>query len=333
MKGRRIAFVRKGIAELEEYEIPPLHPDEVLIEMDYSVVSAGTEKACLLDLPNVFHTWPKYLGYSGSGRITAVGAEASDFAVGDRVLADHLGHRSHAVAKFVRNGNGFFKITENVKQLEAAFVVIGSMGVGGVRKLKIQLGESVMVTGLGILGLFAVQAANLSGGLPVVAVDFDGRRCEIAKRLGADYALAPDASFRDTIREITGGRMVNANVEVTGSSRALLQALEVAAWEGRISLTGCTRVSDTPIDYYKLVHRPGVQLIGAHNFVRPREDSYPGYWTRHDDFKTILGFMANGKMTAAPLVSEVVSPEGAKEIYSRLAADELPLGTVFDWHK
>ena len=207
-------------------------------------------------------------------------------------------------------------------------------GFGGIRCVESGGPEpGVGCAGRGIFTAIGLLERLIRGGLPVVAVDFDGRRCEIAKRLGADYALAPDASFRDTIREITGGRMVNANVEVTGSSRALLQALEVAAWEGRISLTGCTRVSDTPIDYYKLVHRPGVQLIGAHNFVRPREDSYPGYWTRHDDFKTILGFMANGKMTAAPLVSEVVSPEGAKEIYSRLAADELPLGTVFDWHK
>ena len=69
------------------------------------------------------------------------------------MLTDHLNHRSHCVCEFQKNANGFFRIEEpEVDQLEAAFVVIGSMGVQGARKTRLQLGESGMVTGLGILG-------------------------------------------------------------------------------------------------------------------------------------------------------------------------------------
>ncbi len=334
MTGYEILFTAKNRAELLPYEVPEPKDDEVLIRTDYTAVSAGTEFANLTDTPNVPPGWPRRLGYSGSGTILRVGAAVKDFREGDRVLTDHLSHRSHVVARFTPNGNGFYPIREDVDQLEAAFVVVGSMGVQGARKTRLQLGETAMVTGLGILGQFAVQALARSGGLPVIAVDFDEHRRQVALKLGADEALSPaDPQFADKVRELTRGRMIDCNVEVTGSSAALKQALEVAAWEGRIALTGCTRVSDTPIDFYQMVHKPGVQLIGAHNFVRPRADSYPGYWTRHDDFAMILGMMARGKMSAAPIISEVDSPADAPRVYERLARRELPLGVAFDWSR
>ena len=335
MQGHEILFTGKGRAEYLPYDIPSLKPNEVLIENDYTVVSAGTERANLLDMPNTPKTWPRLLGYSGCGHIIAVGEEVTEYHVGDMVLSDHLGHRSHVVASFKANKDGFFPVYDKVDPLDAAFAVIGSMGVQGARKTKLQIGETGMVTGLGILGLFAVQTLALSGGLPVIAVDFDEHRRNVALELGADVALSPaDENFADKVRELTHGRMINCNVEVTGSSKAMLQALQVAAPEGRIALTGCTRISDTPIDFYSLVHKPGVQLIGAHNFVRPKMDSREGYWTRHDDFSMILGMMSRGKMTAKPIISEVVSPTRAEEIYTRLAENPTaPLGIVFDWHK
>ena len=68
-------------------------------------------------------------------------------------------------------------------------------------------------------------------------------------------------------------------VEVTGVAAALQQALEYVAWEGRVSLLGCTRIPDVPIDFYKYVHRRGISLIGAHTFARARQESAPGRWT------------------------------------------------------
>ena len=334
MENRKILFTKPRTAEVVSCEMPVIGPDEVLIETDYTVISAGTEKANLLDLPNVTHEWPKHVGYSGSGRIVEVGGAVTDFKVGDRVLTDHLGHTAFAKAKFRPNQDGFFKINEDIDQLDAAFVVVGSMGVQGARKTRLQMGEVGMVTGLGILGMFALQSMANMGAVPLIAVDFNESRRKIALALGADYALAPGADFVETVRELTDGRMVNANVEVTGSSAALLQSLNIAAWEGRISLTGCTRVSDVPIDFYSMVHRPGVQLIGAHNFIRPAADSYWGYWTRHDDFATMIRMIRNGKMKVKPLVSEVLSTDDAPRIFTELCEnEELPLGNVFDWHK
>ena len=101
---------------------------------------------------------------------------------------------------------------------------------------------------------------------------------------------------------------------------------------GRISLLGCTRVSDCSVDYYKQVHRPGIKLIGAHNFVRPKIESYPHHWTHQDDCKAILDMISMGRLQVAPIVSRVVSPKDAPQIYDELCDNsKFPIGTVFDW--
>ena len=120
--------------------------------------------------------------------------------------------------------------------------------------------------------------------------------------------------------------------EVTGIAKALQQALECVARDGRISLLGCTRISDVPIDFYRYVHRRGISLIGAHTDTRPAKESAPGRWTEADDYRTFLKLVAAGKMQVRPIISEVGSPEKAGEVYARLANDpQAPLGIVFDW--
>lgn len=207
------------------------------------------------------------------------------------------------------------------------------MALGGVRKLDAEIGESAMVMGQGLLGLFATQFLRLSGANPVVAADLGEHRRALALQLGADYAFDPsEEDFVSRVKQVTHGNGINACVEVTGYANALVQALSCAAWQGRISLLGCTRVSNCDIDYYNLVHRPGIKLIGAHNFVRPKVESYPHHWTHHDDCRAILDLIAAHRIKVAPLVSRVVSPARATEIYNQLCDDaDFQPGTVFDW--
>jgi threonine dehydrogenase-like Zn-dependent dehydrogenase len=204
-----------------------------------------------------------------------------------------------------------------------------------VRKVHLQFGEAAMVIGLGILGVFATQVAALDGAIPVIVSDLDPKRRDLALTLGADHAFSPDESnLPDRIRELTYGRGPDAIVEVTGAAAALQQALTYVARQGRISLLGCTRISDMNIDFYRYVHHAGVSLIGAHTFVRPRVDSYPGYWTTQDDYRVLLAFIGAGKIKVRPIISEVVSPESAPAVYARLAEERHPpLGIVFDWSK
>ncbi len=334
MNGKQIVFERKGHAVLADIEVPQPAAGQIVIENDYTVISAGTERANLVQLPNTVTAkegFPFYPGYSGAGRVCAIGAGVGDFRIGDRVVVNWGGHRSHTL----KPAKDILKIEDSaIDLLDAAFAPIAAFSFLGVRKLRLELGESAMIAGLGILGMFAVQAAALSGAIPVLALDFDPVRRALALKLGAAAAFSPDEeNVRDKIRAATGGGP-NAVVEVTGSAAALQQALEYIAWEGRISLLGCTRVSDTPIDYYKYVHARGVSLIGAHTFTRAQSESAPGRWTERDDYKTFLKLVGAGKLQTRPFIAEIVSPAEGPAVFARLAeADSVPLGIVFDWRQ
>lgn len=342
MTGKVICIREKGKAVLEECPVPEPGPGEVLIENDYTVISAGTERANLVALPNTgtcpggysgrekggFPFWP---GYCGAGRIVKLGREVEAFRPGDRVIVSWGGHRTHSVkkaAELVRIDD------ERIDTLDASFAHIASFAFLGVRKLRLEVGESVMIAGQGILGVFALQFAALSGAIPLFASDFDPVRRKLALELGATAAFVPDETLAERVMAATGGAGVNAAVEVTGSAKALQQALEYIAWEGRISLLGCTRISDVPIDFYKYVHRRGITLIGAHTSTRAKTESAPGRWTEQDDYRTFLKLVAAGRLKIRPLISEIVSPERAPEVYACLADDpKVPLGIVFDWAK
>lgn len=342
MTGKVICIREKRKAVLEECPVPEPGPGEVLIENDYTVISAGTERANLIALPNTgtcpggysgtekggFPFWP---GYCGAGRIVKLGREVEAFRPGDRVIVSWGGHRTHSVkkaAELVRIDD------ERIDTLDASFAHIASFAFLGVRKLRLEVGESVMIAGQGILGVFALRSRRSPG-------RFRSSRRISTRRGGnspSNSAPPPHSCrmkrWRSGSWPPPGGAGVNAAVEVTGSAKALQQALEYIAWEGRISLLGCTRISDVPIDFYKYVHRRGITLIGAHTSTRAKTESAPGRWTEQDDYRTFLKLVAAGRLKIRPLISEIVSPERAPEVYARLADDpKVPLGIVFDWTK
>ncbi len=331
MVSKKIVFTEKHKAELLEVDIRALKDNEVLTEMEYTVISGGTERANIMAMPNAGgNKFPKSLGYCGVGRVIEIGSAVKSVAVGDRVLVYHGKHMKYNI----RPEADVTKVeNDEIDSLDAAFVIIATMGLGGVRKLEVEVGESAMVMGLGLLGIFAVQFLRLNGACPLIAADLNPSRRELALKLGADYAFDPSApDFVEQVKKVTKGKGVRATVEVTGVSAAMKQALECASWMGRISLLGCTRISDTAVDYYQQVHRPGVKLIGAHNLVRPKFESYPHHWTHQDDCKAILDMIAMGRVQVSPIVSRIVSPEDAPEVYNQLCDDPFfPMGTVFDW--
>lgn len=330
MINKQIFFTNVHKAELLENEVGKVKENEVLAKMEYTVVSGGTEKACILGMSNTSQKFPMSLGYCGVGYVEEIGSDVKKVAVGDRVLVYHGCHSKYNI----RPESDITKVeNDSVSSLDAAFVIIASMGLGGVRKLEIELGESAMVMGQGLLGIFATQFLRLSGANPVIAADLNPQRRELAIRLGADYAFDPsDKDFVQKVKEVTKGKGVNGCVEVTGIAQAMNQALECASWMGRISLLGCTRISDSKVDYYTQVHKPGIKLIGAHNFVRPKVESYPHHWTHQDDCTAIIDMIASKRIQVEPIVSRIESPVNAPQIYNELCDDKnFPMGTVFDW--
>lgn len=200
-----IQDLKSGATILEEVPAPQVKAGYVLIKTTRTLVSLGTErmlvefgKANLIDkarqqpdrvkqvldkirtdgmvptLEAVFNklNQPLPLGYCNVGKVVAVGKGVTEFSVGDRVASNG----NHAEYVCVPK-NLVAKVPDNVSDEEAAFTVIGSIGLEGVRLLSAQLGETVVVIGLGLIGLLAIQLLKANG-CKVIGVDFDQQKVE-----------------------------------------------------------------------------------------------------------------------------------------------------------
>jgi threonine dehydrogenase-like Zn-dependent dehydrogenase len=224
------------------------------------------------------------------------------------------------------------KLEENVSFAEAALWHIATFPLAAIRKTKLELGESAIVMGMGILGLMAIRLLSAAGAAPIIAVDPVAEKRELALSMGADYALDPFAEdFADRVIALTGGGAKVA-IEVTGNGKALDQVLDCMAKFGRVALLGCTRHSDFSINYYSKVHGPGISLIGAHTMARPHEESYPGYFTTYDDMAAIQRLVSAGRLSFLPLVAETHSPAECTEVYDRLGREKAFPVVQFDYN-
>ncbi len=325
------------ILETTSIDENALPADHLLVKTDYSVISPGTECAWISgNSNNDGQTFPFYPGYSAAGHVVKVGTAVKDYQVGDRVIVPWGGHRSYTMTPAVHHKRGAHRIKdERISSKDAALCHIACFPMLGVRRLMIQMGEPVMIAGLGLLGQVALQAARLCGAVPLLACDFSQERRELALKLGADAVFDPrDPDFLEQVKAASGGAGVAAVVEVTGFAAALQQALQYTAKMGRVSLLGCTRVPDCEIDFYRDVHLKGVTLIGAHTSNRPRNDSGVGAWSEQDDYEAILKFLGSGRFQFSPLLTKTVSPEDCSGVYDMLLHQKNPpLGIVFDWTK
>ena len=333
MKNTNIIFTAPGVAELIEKEIGEPAEGEVLVQSVRDTISTGTERANLIGDPNVNSQapsrveFPRQVGYSIAGIVEAVGEGVTSVSVGDRVACSWTKHAQYNILKEKK----VYRLEDGVGFDSGALVHIATFPLAAIRKCRLEIGESAIVMGLGILGQIAVQLLRIAGATPIIAVDPIESKREQALKLGADYALDPFAAdFVDRVKAITG-KGVNVAIEVTGKGQGLDMVLDCMAKFGRVALLGCTRNSDFSIDYYRKVHGPGVTLIGAHTMARPKTESFEGWWCERDDAQAILKMIAYGRLNLACLVDEVQSPANAGEVFARLATDRAFPTVQFDW--
>lgn len=335
MKVRSIDFVARGQAEFREIDMEigeTLPPDHVLLKTDCTLISPGTEFANLNGTGPLGMHFPTTLGYSAVARVLKTGEQVKSLQAGDRCLCYHSHHRNYQLM----SESNLVKIEDDkLPAEEAVFCVVGCMGFQGVRRCCPEFGESLMVMGLGLLGEFAIQTARLSGCYPVIGLDFNESRRKIALELGADAVFSPDdPDLKKKILALTENRGCDSVIECTGNPQAVVQGLGLTARFGRFSLVGCSRTPTENIDFYNLVHRPGISVIGAHNMARPMNDRRPGVWTMKEDMHILLRYLSVKRLTAKPLLTRIADPSEAPEIYARLfARDPKIFGFVFDWTK
>lgn len=347
-----IQDLKRGNTILEEVPAPQVKPGSILIRTACSLVSLGTErmlvefgKANLIDkarqqpdkvkqvldkinaegilptLEAVFNklNQPLPLGYCNVGIVDAVGKGVYGFQVGDRVASNG----NHAEYVCVPE-NLCAKIPENVSDEEAAFTVIGSIGLEGIRLCNPTFGETVVVVGLGLIGLIAAELLKANG-CRVIGYDFDQQKVNIAVSKGIT-AFNPSQGTDPVkfVLEYTGG--VGADgVIITASNKSdeiIHQAASMSRQRGRIVLVGVIGLNLRRDDFYK--KELTFQVSCSYGPGRYDDDyeqkgiDYPiGYvrWTEKRNFEAVLNAISSGQLSVKPLITERVPLEEYLKVY------------------
>ncbi|MCC7400718.1 MAG: bi-domain-containing oxidoreductase [Chitinophagaceae bacterium] len=211
---------KTGELYVDEVPLPSLSPGLVLVENEYSLISAGTErgtvkvaKANLLGkakqrpdlvaqvLRNIKKEGIratiqkiktkldslKAMGYSTAGTVLASMDKNGKFKKGDRVACGGQDFASHAEIVAIPQ-NLVVKIPDNVSTAEASFTTLGAIALQGVRQAEINLGDNVCVIGLGLIGQITCQLLKASG-CNVFGIDLSDKLVSLAKELSADKAM------------------------------------------------------------------------------------------------------------------------------------------------
>lgn len=347
-----IQDLKSGATILEEVPVPQVKSGYVLIQTTRTLVSLGTErmlvefgKANLIDkarqqpdrvkqvldkiktdglqptLETVFNKLgqPLPLGYCNVGKVVAVGKGVNEFRVGDRVASNG----NHAEYVCVPK-NLVARIPDNVTDEEATFTVIGSIGLEGIRLLKPEFGETIVVVGLGLIGLVTAQLLK-SNGCNVIGVDFDQQKIDLAISKGivainAGKGVDP-VQF---VEEQTNGIGADG-VIITASSKSddvIHQACEMSRKRGRIILVGVIGMNMRRDDFYKKELSFQVSCsYGAGRYDEEYENKGHDYplayvrWTEKRNFETILNSISTGRLDVVPLITEEVDLADYEAIY------------------
>ena len=327
MHGQRVVVTAAGQVELEQFEPPKPANAQVMLRALATLISPGTERAFFLNLDNTNPSYPLYPGYSFVGEVMACGAGVDALQVGDRVVCP-AAHASHAVV----DAGVCLPAPADLPNEEAAFFNLLAIAMQGVRKARIELGESVAVLGAGVIGILAMRLAQLSGGLPVIGIDLDEERLAVAKRIGVDEVILSSDNIVDNLRERLAADGADVVIEATGAPPQVVTAFQLAAVKGRVVLVGSTRGDTDGVNFYRDVHRKGLHVIGGHEITRPHYENSPGYWTQTSEHKVCLDLLARGRIDAQPLITHRYNWQNFPQAYAHLADwDKEAMGIMISW--
>lgn len=347
-----IQDIKDGKTILEEVPVPQVKVGHILVRTSRSLVSLGTERMLVdfgkanfidkarqqpdkvkqvLDKVKTDGVKPTYesvmnklgqplpLGYCNVGEVVAVGKGVTEFRIGDRV-ASNGPHAEYVLVPV----NLAAKVPDGVSDEEAAFTVIGSIALQGIRLLAPTFGETVVVTGLGLIGLITAELL-LANGCAVIGFDFDEQKVSLAQEKGVHavnlaHGADPVAVVLEHTRD-TGadGVIITAS---NSSDEIMHQAAEMSRKRGRIILVGVVGLKLRRDDFYKkeltfqvsCSYGPGRY---DESYEQKGQDYPVGYvrWTEKRNFEAVLQAIASGQLDVKRLITERVKLEDYGLIY------------------
>lgn len=353
-----IQSFKTGQTILEEVPAPQASKGTVLIQTSRSLVSLGTERmlvefgksnliskarqqpdkvkqvldkikteGLLPTLEAVFNKLgePLPLGYCNVGKVIAVGEGVSDFKVGDRVASNGQHAEFVSIPK-----NLVAHIPDNVSDEQAAFTVIGSIGLQGIRLLNPTLGETIVVTGLGLIGLLTAQLL-VANGCKVIGVDVDDSKLNLAKKWGILPFNPKNGDVVKFVEEQTNGIGADG-VIITASAKTdeiISQTAKMSRKRGRIILVGVIGLNLSRAEFYEkelsfqvsCSYGPGRYDENYEN----RGNDYPlpfVRWTEKRNFEAILHAISSGKIQVEEMITEVIPLNDYLKIYGEIGSSK-----------
>ena len=361
-----------GTIVVEEIDAPICDENAILVMNVYSAISVGTEKTTvskkqdsslikrLLNKENVKKGYAmvrekglKYtlqivkktstpllipMGYSTAGKVIAVGKNVMNFTPGDLVACAGGGFATHAEIVEIPK-NLACKIPKGVELKEATFATLGAIALQGIRRANVTLGETVVVTGLGILGQFTCQMLSAAG-MRVIGIDLLDERLKIAKANGADLVLNPEKSdIEKEVAKFTADVGADAVIICAGtaSTEPVHQGMRISRKKGRIVIVGAVGMELER----SLMYQKELDFFISTSYGPGRYDSkyekdgidYPiGYvrWTENRNMKAFLELIASKKIDIRDLIQYEFSIDEAPKAYATIR-EKAPLGIVFKY--
>jgi predicted dehydrogenase/threonine dehydrogenase-like Zn-dependent dehydrogenase len=359
---------KTGVTEVADVPRPAAERRQLLIRTTRTLISSGTErmlvefgKASLLEksrqqpdkvrqvidkvrtdglLPTIDAVrnkldQPLALGYCNVGVVAEIGLNVTGFAVGERVASN--GKHAEVVAV---TPTLCAKIPDAVGDDEAAFTVLGSIALQGIRLVQPTLGEGVVVTGLGLIGLVAVQLLRAHG-CRVLGIDFDPAKLALARQFGAETVdLSAGEDPVAAAQVFSRGRGVDAVLitATTTSNEPVHQAAQMCRQRGRIVLVGVVGLELSRDDFYKKEltfqvsssygpgrYDPAYEELGhdyPFGFVR---------WTEQRNFEAVLDMMSDGRLDVQPLISHRFLIADAADAYVLISGGPPSLGVLLEY--
>lgn len=314
-------------------EISELKPHEVLIRTSYTLISTGTELTAYSKSFPEGSAWSAYVkypfrpGYCNVGSVVKVGENVKNFRVGDRV-ASPAGHVEYAVI----DESKLVKVPDGVQDEMATFHTIASGVMNSVRSARVELGDSVGVIGLGLLGQFATIFSRLSGAFPLIAMDLSDFRLSLATTSGAHFTVNPaKENPHKVIENLTEKRMLDVVFEVTGNPEVIPWAIKLLRPMGRFIVLSSPRGSTT-LDFHDEVNAPSRVIIGTHFSSQPAYETLQHPWTRRRNTKLFFDLLRKGIINVSHLITHKFKWYEAPRVYEELWKDRTKfLGVILDW--
>lgn len=311
-------------------------PTGVLVRNMFSHISAGTELACIAGLESFF-TIPDTPGYTAVGKILKTGEEVEHLAEGDMVFTYGPHAELFKIDVKDRWHGVCVKLPDGIDPALASFTHMAGIAMTAIRNSSIEIGDYVLVTGLGAIGNLVAQLAQLQGG-KVIASEVVDSRIDLAHACGIGSTVNPlKDNMQAYVEEITGGSLVSTYIDATGQAGVVEQSLDLVSLYGEVILLGTPRTpyeTDLTSLLRHFHYLPWCQnMKGALEFTFPTHETEFVKHSIERNVEIIMDLILGGKLIIRPLFSHLISPEEIQSAYDGLRErPEEYIGIVIDWN-